>query len=260
MPGGPVAVPAAWLEDEPAYREAVLTAAEQVLALPSSGPAVYVPKAAAELEHLLALWPHVIAVPTSAALSIVDLIRARAFPVHPLAVTEAPVWADGRWCSPAEMFFHDVDHARFKIREDLLARGIAVADPYVDGSTHDPASGRHRTILDLVSLHVDGDGWARAEERSARADGWLDEIDRLGDRDLADAARWLLFELVHEKALPLEPSVLACALAGSEHVDKLRAKAQAGFFADHGPSPGSIAALGSARRRLGLIVGGGEPG
>ena len=51
-------------------------------------------------------------------------------------------WADGRPCSPAEFFFHDVDHARFKLREDLAARGVTIPDAYVNGTTLDPATGR----------------------------------------------------------------------------------------------------------------------
>lgn len=257
---GPVEIPDDWLRDADAYRDAVRSAADEVLALSSPGSAVYVPKAAGELEHLLALWPHVIAVPTRTWCSIDDLVRARAWPVHPLAVVDEPVWADGRWCSPAETFFHDLDHARFKVREDLLARGIVVPDPYVDGSTFDPVSGRHRTVLDLAAPHVDGDGWAQATVRADRVGRWLDELDRLDDRHLGEAARWLLFELVHEKSLPIEPAVLERALATSTHEDKLRAKAAAGFFADRGPSAGAIALLGAARHLLVELVTVGRPG
>ena len=43
---------------------------------------VYVPKACDELEPLLALWPHVLALPTIKNLSRRELIRIRAFPAH----------------------------------------------------------------------------------------------------------------------------------------------------------------------------------
>ena len=59
--------------------------AEHVLREPDEGPAIYVPKARAELEPLLALWPHVLALPTSAVLSIDDLLPALVAPLAKLA-------------------------------------------------------------------------------------------------------------------------------------------------------------------------------
>ena len=89
-------------------------------------PSIYVAKASGELEPMLKLWPHVLAVPTTTTPSERDLIALRAFPVHVLGIVSQVEWADGRPCTPAEFFYHDLDHARFKLREDL-----AVDDPGV---------------------------------------------------------------------------------------------------------------------------------
>lgn len=250
---GPIAVPRRWLIDEAMYRSAIEGAADEVLARPSIGRSEYVPKAAGELDHLVALWPHVVAVPTREPLSIDELIRGRAWPVHPIGVVDEPVWADGRWCSPAEMFFHDVDHARFKVREDLLARGVDLADPYVDGSTLDPVTGRHRTVLDLARPHVDDDGWRRAPERERTVGVWLDAI-AAAPPDIGEAARWLLFEMLHEKGLPVDAVVLARTLRSSAPVTKLHAKVQRGFFAAHGPSEAAVAVLDGAARWLAGVI------
>lgn len=251
---GPWWVPAAWFRDGACYRRVLTLVAQHALAMPRDGDAVYVPKAAAEFDLLLALWPHVLAVPTTAALSIEELILARAWPVHPLGLVAEASWADGRACSPAEFFCHDLDHARFKVREDLLARGVPIADPYRDGSTFDHERGVHRTVLDLAAPFVDGDGWRHGPRREARARAWLAAIAAEPRRSLADAARWLLFELVHEKSLPLEPAVLGPALASRAHLDKLLRKCAHGFFGLHGPAPAVVADLEAARPWLAAVI------
>ena len=247
---GPFWVPAPWFRDAARYRRIVRLVAEHVLALPASGEALYVPKARDELEPLLDLWPHVLLLPTTAPLSREALLLARAWPVHPLGVVDRPTWGDGRWCSPAEFFCHDLDHARFKVREDLLARGVVIPDAYQDGSTFDAGRGVHRTIVPAAKPFVDATGWATAAARSASLRTWLAQLAAEPQRELGDAAHWLLFELLHEKSLPIDAIVLDRALATSSHVDKLRRKTAAGFYGTVGPAPQVLASLDAARDLL----------
>ena len=247
---GPWWVPADWRRDADAYRRVLRRVARWVLQQPDTAEAVYVPKVRAELEPLLELWPHVLALPTSATLSIDQLILARAFPVHALGVVTQPTWADGRWCSPAEFFHHDLDHARYKVREDLLVLGITLPDAYVEGSTHDASTGQHRLILPAAQGQVGPALWNAAPARAAFARSLLDAIGAEPRRDLADAARWLLFELVHEKSLPLEAAVLQRELSTPTHALKLRAKCERGFYAGQTPTPAVIRRLDLARTWL----------
>jgi hypothetical protein len=253
---GPVWAPHDWFADRACYQQVVRLVAAHLLAQPGDGEPVWVPKARAELEPLLAMWPHVVLLPTARSFAIDELIEWRAWPLHPLGVVAAPTRADGRVASPAEFFFHDVDHARFKVREDLLARGIAIGDPYRDGTTFDPDLGAHRGVMAAALPHVDGGAWRLAPARAAKVQAWLAAIAAVAAREraLGEAALWLLFELVHEKSLPIEPRVLAAALASTAHVDKLRRKGEAGFYADHGPSPAALAALERARDLLRALV------
>jgi len=251
---GPFWLPTAWFRDGERYRRLVRLVAEHVLALPPSGDAIYVPKACGELEPLLGLWPHVLVVPTSASHSLDDLIVGRAWPVHPLGVASRPTWADGRMSSPAEFFFHDVDHARFKVREDLLARGIAIPDAYRAGSTFDAERGEHRCFIPQARPHVSMVGWQQASERALRVRGWLDAISAEEQHELATAARWLLFELVHEKSLPIDVTVLSDALATPAHAAKLQAKHAAGFYERGAPSAAAIARLPEAREWLRALM------
>ncbi|MBL9076189.1 MAG: hypothetical protein JNL08_01715 [Planctomycetes bacterium] len=251
---GPFWVPVRWLRDPACYRRVVGLVADHLLAAPQHGPPVYVPKARGELPALLALWPFVLVLPTSRRLSIDDLIVARAWPVHPLGVPGGPARADGAVRAPAEYFFHDVDHARFKVRADLLARGVAVPDPYVDGTTFDRDRGVHRSVLAAVVGHAAAVGWRGAAARSACAHAWLEAIRDAGEPALAEAARWLLFELVHEKGLPIDAAVLHGALATPVHEHKLAAKCRRGFYGAHGPSPAAVARLAAARPFLQAVV------
>jgi len=253
---GPFWVPVRWLHDVANYRRVVGLLAEHLAALPSDGDRTCAAKASAELRPLLACWPFAIVLPTTRSLSIDELILARAWPVHPLGVHSTLARADGAMRSPAEFFFHDVDHARFKIREDLLARGVAVPDPYVDGSTFDRARGEHRVVVEVARPRLDADGWRTAAARADAARGWLRAIAAESRRDVAEAARWLLFELVHEKSLPIDVDVLVRALATAVHVDKLRAKSATGFFGGNGPAPTAVVRLDEARSWLRDVIAG----
>jgi len=247
---GPLWLPRAWLADGERYRRGMQLVAEHVLAATAGSGPEYVPKVAGELAAMLAMWPHVLLLPTSRSLSPDDLLRLRAWPLHPLGVVPRPTRADGAVRSPAEYFAHDVDHARYKVREDLLVRGRVVPDPYVDGSTFDDGRGVHRAVMVAAVPLVDAEGWRAAAQRAARIDEWLLAIGAERDRALAAAAQWLLFELLHEKSLPPEASVLVPALVGDAHVAKLAQKAARGFHGPHGPDAAALAALPSARTWL----------
>src|SRR6185503_9638153 len=72
-------------------QERVRRAARKVLAEKARRPPaelIYVPKASLELEPLLALFPDVLALPTTAELSPREMIELRAFPIHPLGLVE----------------------------------------------------------------------------------------------------------------------------------------------------------------------------
>ena len=217
--------------------------------LPAPEP-VYVPKAQDELEPLLALWPYVLALPTTDDLSIRDLLLMRAFPIHPLGVTAGPAWADGRPCSPAEFFFHDLDHARFKVREDLKTIGITISDAYQHGTTIDPATERHRSILPEAIGKVGPELWSMAAARLSLVEGLLGRIDALPERALAAAAEWLLFQVLHEKSLAPDVPTLLRELATTHHADLLRTKVDRGFYAEHAPPAEVMARLDPARHWL----------
>lgn len=242
-----------WLARGAGYHALVRLAAEYVLALTASCPAgesVYVPKASGELEPLLALWPDVLALPIVEPISARVLVAMRALPVHPLGVVRESAWADGRLCAPAEFFFHDVDHARFKVREDLRVLGVEISDPYRDGTTYDPALERHRVILSEAAGRIGRALWDCAPARARLAHELLARIDQLPDRALAETAFLLLFELVHEKSFPVERATLRRELATDVHLLKLQHKFAHGFFDPGAPLPGSPGHLDDARRWL----------
>jgi hypothetical protein len=242
-----------WQLDGASYHALVRLCAAYVLELEAFVPAceaIYVPKVRDELEPLLALWPHVLALPAIDELSSRDFLRLRAYPVHPLGVTSATVWADGRQCSPAEFFFHDVDHARFKVREDLLARGLVLEDAYQNGTTLDPVTGRHRSILPTARDKVGPWLWLTAATRRSLFDSMLERMNGLAERPLAEAAEWLLFQILHEKSFSLDVPTLRRELAASNHVELLRTKVNKGFYEKNAPSPAVMAKLDAASRWL----------
>jgi hypothetical protein len=245
-----------WLEAGASYHALVRLVGRAMMGLDdaeATGSAVYLPKAAGELEPILRLWPAVLAVPALIAFKPRDLVRLRAFPVHPLGLVSEAAWADGDLCSPAEFFFHDLDHARFKIREDLRVEGIEIPDAYQGGTTVDVHTGQHRIILTAAQGRIGSALWNRVEARRELADRLLARAASLGGPRAA-AANLLLFEMLHEKSLPLDASVLVRELASEVHMAKIRRKHASGFYGEHAPRAMTLAALDEARSALAGIL------
>jgi len=238
-----------WVTDGASYHDLVRLCASYVMELEALDPTcepVFVPKVCDELEPLLALWPHVLALPIIDHLPARDLLRLRAFPAHPLGITAKAIWADGRRFSPAEFFFHDVDHARYKVREDLLAMGVHLPDAYQDGTTFDPVTGRHRSILPEAFGKIGPSLWSIAASRYSLVESLLNRMDALPNRSLASAAEWLLFQILHEKSFPLHVPTLRRELATPRHVQLLQTKVDNGFYEKNTPSPDVMAQLNAA--------------
>lgn len=218
-------------------------------------PVEFEPKVRGELEGLIAAFPHAIAFPTFGPLTRRDLIRLRASPVHPLGLALAPRVVDGARRSPLEFFLHDLDHARYKVREDLGLRGIKVRDPYqvAPGATQattleDPDSGRHRTVLDQVDPRT----LARLPARPPALDPRrLFAVLASWPGDLRSTAEALLFELLHEKSLPADAGRLARECTLASHHAKLGAKVSAGFIAE---LPFPLARLEAAGHALARVL------
>ncbi len=202
---------------------------------------IYGPKVEGELEPLLALFPDVVVFPTFVMRAPGFFVTTRAAPIHPLGLIEAPLYSDGAVLSPLEYFWHDVDHARFMVREELRSRGLEVADAYqappgggAPTTLIDAGRNVHRTILPSL----DGDAVAvalnderRIDERAALTRALRDQMATLVPAH-ADAVELLLFELVHEKGFPLDAQVLRAQCADRRHVDKLTHKLTTGFYGD----------------------------
>lgn len=200
---------------------------------------VYVPKTRDELEPFLALSPYVFGLPMEAVVTARFLIAARPIPVHILGIVTERAWADGRWCSPADFFYHDLDHARFKIREDLLALGYDCPD--VD---------RERTFLPHARQWIHEAGpklWELAPNRLDLVRRLLSAMDALPDGERAQSAELLLFELVHEKGFPVDSGVLQRELRNVAHIAKLRRKCAAGFYGESNPGERVTGRLEDAR-------------
>jgi hypothetical protein len=225
-----------WLTGGTGYHDLVRLCARAAVSLDASSfEPRFRSKVGDELEPMLSLWPHVLVLPTMTRLSRSDLIRLRAFPVHPLGLVAESTFADGGLLSPSEYFFHDLDHARFKVREDLLLRGLAVPDAYRDGSTIDARTGRHRAILPDAARLVTALSHADVSTSQTRARGLLSRVRTSREVVTAQAAELLLFEMVHEKSLPLDTSVIARASRNDAHLAKLWRKRADGFFGAAGP-------------------------
>ena len=191
---GPFLLPKMWLVDKTSYAKTLKLVYEYVSSrssiLADTSTIDFSQKIASDLEPLLQLWPFAIALPTSQVFTQEDLVLARAFPVHPLGVTHVLTWTDGNLCSPLQFFCHDVDHARYKIREDLISLcGIEIPDAYVDGSTFDKLTGKHRGILSHAVPHLGSQPWLASTARYNFLQQILADIKNIHDPNAAEACR-----------------------------------------------------------------------
>src|SRR6185503_15144758 len=108
-------------------------------------------------------------------------------PVRLLGVASGTAHVDGGRRSPAEFFFHDLDHARFLVREDLSSAGIEIPDAYQAArpgeapTTLDPETGAHRIILPAAIPVVRGARFVDLDvvaERLALSRRLADAVDR----------------------------------------------------------------------------------
>ena len=148
-----------------------------------------------------------------------------------------------------EFFYHDLDHARFKIREDLISVGYACPDAYQsrDGeppTTFDSDVGVHRVILPAVAPHI-----ATASAQLRRLSHPRLELARElfqlfdhGDASVAPLAERILFEIVHEKSYPLDREIIGRELENDGHLTKLERKRASGFYGEDSFPPGNIRA------------------
>ncbi len=208
-----------------------------------SARGAYGMRVAAELDDALALAPSIVMLPSFEALDMVGLLRLRATSARVVGLRDGTAMADGDACTPSEFFWHDVDHLRFMVREDLAVLGVAIPDAYGapdrDGrrSTFDAASGGHRRILAaaVAPLAARRSEHARLMQRAAATiDGLLSGLARCesGQAPGVAAARLLLFEICHEKSLTPVPEILRRALADEAHIAKVRSKLARRFWGE----------------------------
>lgn len=228
------------------YHRTISLTLEVVLAMderrgPARAAAIFAPKVASELPWLTALAPEVLVYPTYEPASMRELVRARALPVYVLGLSLEERDLDGGQRTPAELFFHDLDHLRFMVREDLALLGHPVPDPYQveDGvlTTHDAASGTHRGVFEhaLPLLKQETRRWRAHAEESWRLSVRLDDLLGRLPPHLAPVAELLLFEICHEKSLPLVSRVLSRELVRDAHRDKILKKQREGFWGASAP-------------------------
>ncbi len=125
--------------------------------------------------------------------------------------------------------------------------GVHIPDAYRDGTTFDPAAGRHRAILPEAFGKVGSSLWSSAENRASLVESLFSRIDALPERSLANAAEWLLFQMLHEKSFPVDVPMLQRELATPRHVELLRTKVDNGFYNKNRPSSEVMTQLNVAR-------------
>jgi len=233
-----------WPDCGNCYADAVRLARDYVEQVDDvRSPGEYGERVAAEFDDALRLAPTVTVLTSFETLDMTDLLRLRATSARVIGLRDQAAFADGAVCTPAEFFWHDLDHTRFMVREDLAVLGIAIPDAYgppdAEGrrSTLDAGTGRHRCILAAAVGPLDAHRTAHAQlmRRATRTvDTLIAGLEKLDGAHAAPstAARLMLFEICHEKSFTPVPEVLRRELAHDAHLAKMRLKLARRFWGD----------------------------
>ncbi|GEM_PF-2187277 len=140
------------------------------------------------LHYLLAQKEHII-FPTGSALSATDLIKVRGVPIGFVGVNTTVERVDGFKQTPYEFFHHDVNHSRRMFQ--FLSEAAERHEQSVPEFAADSNTFVHNELLPIFIPT---------------------EQDSEAERNHKIATRMLLFEILHEDALPANPNMMAEAI------------------------------------------------
>jgi hypothetical protein len=157
---------------------------------PKRSPALYHSGRYEYYTHFLeAAVPDHIMLPTPTSLGATDILKSRGVPIGLLGVNTDITWVDGYYQTPYEFYVHDVNHTRRMyqfLEEDAAAKGISV-EQYARQSDEFVK----KKIMPLISVNKADDEITKNKKRLRKI---------------------LLFEILHEDALPAAPDVIERAI------------------------------------------------
>lgn len=157
---------------------------------PSRSPKLYHSGRYEYYTHFLeAATPNHIMMPTLASLGATDILKVRGVPIGFVGVNTDITWVDGYHQTPYEFYVHDINHTRRMwqfMYEDAAAKGISITE-YARISDHFVKT----KLLPLISISKDDDETTKNKKRLRKV---------------------LLFEMLHEDALPAASDVIERAL------------------------------------------------
>lgn len=144
-------------------------------------------------EELMRRIPEVIIIPTFDNISATDLMKIRGTPLYFIGVSPDPVYVDEFWQSPLEFLIHDLNHS-WKMMD-------------MDDKFFQKHPGVSRDELMEKSNNFIREYFPKIA---------IQKIDTEEQRELKKLKKIILFEVAHEDARPLLPSIISEALLEDE--------------------------------------------
>jgi Fe-S cluster assembly iron-binding protein IscA len=157
---------------------------------PKRSPALYHSGRYEYYTHFLeAAVPDHIMLPTLSSLGATDILKSRGVPIGLLGVNTDIAWVDGYYQTPYEFYVHDVNHTRRMyqfLKEDAAAKGIPI-EQYAKQSDEFVKT----KLMPLITVNKGDDEITKNQKRLRKI---------------------LLFEILHEDALPASPDIIEKAM------------------------------------------------
>jgi hypothetical protein len=177
--------------------------------------------------------------PTYYSLGVTDLLKLRAFPLFPIGIQIKKLHVDEFQQTPSEFFVHDINHARRMFEEnlkyyedvkskytsiiqffdecDLFSKQITdlIINGTLESKSHKEKTGKIGDI-DIINKKLPYYEKGQVTEKSIRClDIKNGTIIRKGDpidKGYAHIIKIIVFEITHEDALPIHPSVVCSTI------------------------------------------------
>ncbi|MET0356048.1 MAG: hypothetical protein ABW044_04675 [Cellvibrio sp.] len=144
-------------------------------------------------EELMRRIPEVIIIPTFDNISATDLMKIRGTPIYFIGVSPDPVYVDEFWQSPLEFLIHDLNHSW-----KMMDMDDKFFQKYPDVSRAELIEKSNNFIREYFPTIA------------------IQKIDTEEQRELKKLKKIILFEVAHEDARPLLPSIVSEALLEDE--------------------------------------------
>jgi hypothetical protein len=181
------------------------------------------------IEYCINLAPNMILFPTFANISATNILNMRSYPIFPIGISITNIYVDEFLQTPVEFFIHDINHSRRMYQENIKSMMLQKIDfdnkdnifKYYNNSNE-----FKNNLLKMIKQYdLKNDDEKSKEHISISIEDKINDgktninnvVNELCDKEiisngLKSIIKIIIFEIVHEDALPIEKHIICDTL------------------------------------------------